>query len=44
MAFVNEVISQENIKKYELMKIYDKHHKNKKVMDNNFKHTLKKDR
>ena len=33
MTFVNEVISQEDIEKYELMKIYDKHHKNKKVYE-----------
>jgi hypothetical protein len=33
MGFVNEVISQEDIEKYELMKIYDKHHKNKKVYE-----------
>ena len=33
MAFANEVISQEDIEKYELMKIYDKHHKNKKVYE-----------
>ncbi len=33
MTFVNEVISQEDIEKYELMKIYDKHHENKKVYE-----------
>ncbi len=33
MTFVNEVISLEDIEKYELMKIYDKHHKNKEVYE-----------